>query len=51
MADPVDLARGRSEGRIDTIRRAANIDKLRQGQDPSTDYKAQSNDINQVGNE
>jgi pilus assembly protein CpaD len=51
VADPVDLARGRSEGRIDTIRRAANIDKLRQGQDPSTDYKAQSNDINQVGNE
>ncbi len=51
VADPVDLARGRSEGRIDTIRRAANIDKLRQGQDPSTDYKAQSNDINQVRNE
>ena len=40
VADPVDLVRGRTEGRADTGRRLQNIDKLRQGQDPSTTYRA-----------
>ena len=38
-ADPVDLVRGRAEGRIDTVRRMQVIDKLRQGNDPSTTWK------------
>ena len=39
VADPVDLVRGRSEGRIDTLKRTRDIDALRQGQDPSTRYR------------
>lgn len=39
VADPIDLARGRSEGRIDTIRRTKAIQDLREGKDPSTDYR------------
>jgi pilus assembly protein CpaD len=50
VADPVDLARGRSEGRVDTVRRMQNIEKLRQGQDPSTTYKAQDTHINRTLN-
>jgi pilus assembly protein CpaD len=51
VADPVDLVRGRSEGRVDTIRRMNNIEKLRQAQDPSTAYRAEDDRINQaVGN-
>ncbi|MCE4225189.1 CpaD family pilus assembly lipoprotein [Methylobacterium sp. C25] len=38
IADPVDLVRGRPEGRIDTVRRTQVIDKLRQGNDPSTKW-------------
>ena len=36
--DPVDLVRGRPEGRIDTVRRTQVIGKLRQGNDPSTKW-------------
>jgi pilus assembly protein CpaD len=39
IADPVDLVRGRAEGRIDTIRRTKAIQDLREGKDPSTDYR------------
>jgi pilus assembly protein CpaD len=50
-ADPLDFVRARPEGRADTIRRAANIEKLRKGQDPSTDYKTPTDRINQaIGN-
>jgi pilus assembly protein CpaD len=39
VADPVDLVRGRAEGRADAIRRGRNIENIRQGKDPSTDYR------------
>ncbi len=39
VADPVDLVRGRTEGRLDTLKRTKNIDDLRQGKDPSTQYR------------
>lgn len=39
VADPVDLVRGRPEGRIDTVRRTRDIGELRQGKDPSTEWK------------
>lgn len=39
VADPVDLVRGREPGRIDTVRRSQVINDLRQGKDPSTDWK------------
>jgi pilus assembly protein CpaD len=48
VADPLDLVRGRSEGRVDTVRRMNNIEKLRQGEDPSTAYRADDDKINQV---
>jgi len=38
-ADPVDLVRGRGEGRIDTVRRVKVINKLRDGNDPSTTWR------------
>jgi len=38
VADPIDLVRPRPEGRIDTQKRLEAIGKLRQGQDPSTQY-------------
>ena len=38
VADPVDLVRGRTEGRIDTVRRVKDIDQLRAGKDPSTKW-------------
>ncbi len=40
IADPIDLVRGRQEGRIDTIRRAKDIENIRQGKDPSTQYRS-----------
>lgn len=50
-ADPVDLVRGRAETRVDTLRRVSNIEKLRQGQDPSTQYSTTATTIsNAVGN-
>lgn len=39
VADPVDLVRGRPEGRIDTARRVKDIGKLRDGNDPSTAWR------------
>lgn len=38
VADPVDLVRGRTEGRIDTVRRVRDIDQLRNSKDPSTKW-------------
>ena len=38
VADPVDLVRDRTEGRIDTVRRVKDIDQLRLGKDPSTKW-------------
>ncbi|GJD62116.1 CpaD family pilus assembly protein [Methylobacterium frigidaeris] len=39
IADPVDLVRGRQEGRIDTVTRTQNLIDLRTGKDPSTTWK------------
>lgn len=39
IADPVDLVRGRTAGAIDPVRRTNNIAKLRDGVDPSTNYR------------
>lgn len=39
VADPIDLVRGRPEGRIDTVRRTKNIEKLRTGNDPSIPWR------------
>jgi pilus assembly protein CpaD len=52
IANPIDLVRGQTEGRVDTIKRMQGIDKLRQGQDPTTKYdQGQVGKINQsVGN-
>jgi pilus assembly protein CpaD len=48
VADPLDLVRGRSETRVDTARRMENIKKLREGQDPSTHYKADDDKISKA---
>lgn len=39
IADPVDLVRARPEGRIDTIRRTNDIGKIRDGKDPSIEWR------------
>ncbi|MFC6027838.1 CpaD family pilus assembly protein [Methylobacterium mesophilicum] len=39
VADPVDLVRGRPEGRIDTVKRVRDIGQLREGKDPSTTWR------------
>jgi pilus assembly protein CpaD len=39
VADPIDLVRGRPEGRIDTVGRVKNINDLRDGKDPSTTWR------------
>jgi pilus assembly protein CpaD len=39
IADPIDLVRGRPEGRIDTVRRTQDIGKVRDGKDPSISWK------------
>jgi pilus assembly protein CpaD len=51
VADPIDLVRGRPEGRIDTVRRTQDIGKLREGKDPSTQWRqdGQTSVKNQVG--
>ncbi|MFE1600932.1 CpaD family pilus assembly protein [Methylobacterium sp. ID0610] len=51
VADPVDLVRGRQEGRIDTVTRTQNIESLRTGKDPSTTWKqdGQASVRSQVG--
>jgi pilus assembly protein CpaD len=46
VADPVDLVRGRPEGRPDSIRRGKVIEAIRQGQDPSTQYRQEGTRIN-----
>jgi pilus assembly protein CpaD len=46
--DPLDLVRARPEGRGDTVRRTAAIEKLRKGQDPSTQYSIPKDRINQT---
>jgi len=51
VADPVDLVRGRTEGYPDSIRRGKVIDAVREGKDPSTEYRQEGTKINQsVGN-
>jgi pilus assembly protein CpaD len=39
VEDPVDLVRGRPEGRIDTVKRVRDIGQLRDGKDPSTTWR------------
>ena len=46
VADPIDLVRSRSEGRPDFTKRMGAITKLRQGQDPSTQYRQETPQIN-----
>jgi pilus assembly protein CpaD len=51
VANPIDLQRAMAESRIDTVRRMSVVDKIRQGQDPSTAYRDSATRINQtVGN-
>ncbi|GJE76136.1 CpaD family pilus assembly protein [Methylorubrum suomiense] len=52
IADPIDLVRGRPEGRIDTVRRTRDIDDLRNGKDPSTAWRqdGKTNVANEVKN-
>jgi pilus assembly protein CpaD len=52
VADPVDLVRGRPEGRIDTVKRVRDIGQLRDGKDPSTAWRqdGQTAVKSQVGN-
>lgn len=51
VADPVDLVRPRREERPDAIRRGKVIDAIREGKDPSTQYRQEGTKINQgVGN-
>jgi pilus assembly protein CpaD len=38
VADPIDLVRPQTEGRIDIVKRSTEIGKLRLGQDPATTY-------------
>ena len=45
VADPLDLARSRPEGRVDTIKRLNANAKLRLGQDPSTIYTIDATQI------
>lgn len=47
VADPVDLVRGRAETPPDTGRRMYNFGQIRQGQDPSTQYKQQDSSVKQ----
>lgn len=46
VADPIDLVRARSEGRADTAKRLGAIGKLREGKDPSTQYRQETPQIN-----
>ncbi len=46
VADPIDLVRARNEGRPDIVKRMGAIGKLRQGQDPSTQYRQSATQIN-----
>lgn len=46
VADPIDLVRSRSEGRADIVKRMNAIGKLREGKDPSTQYRQETPQIN-----
>lgn len=46
VADPIDLVRSRTEGRADTVKRMNAIGKLREGKDPSTEYRQETPQIN-----
>jgi pilus assembly protein CpaD len=46
VADPIDLVRARPEGRPDIAKRMGAITKLREGKDPSTEYRQQTPQIN-----
>ncbi|MFN3671945.1 MAG: CpaD family pilus assembly protein [Bosea sp. (in: a-proteobacteria)] len=46
VADPIDLVRARAEGRPDIAKRMGAITKLREGKDPSTEYRQQTPQIN-----
>jgi pilus assembly protein CpaD len=46
IADPIDLVRSRDEGRPDIVKRMGAITKLREGRDPSTQYRQQTPQIN-----
>ncbi|TFZ61089.1 pilus assembly protein CpaD [Methylorubrum sp. Q1] len=39
VADPIDFVRGRPEGRIDTVLRTKDLGQLREGKDPSTQWR------------
>lgn len=45
IADPLDLVRARSEGRLDTQKRMEAVKKLREGKDPSTQYRQEQTKI------
>jgi pilus assembly protein CpaD len=46
VADPIDLVRARSEGRPDIVKRMGAIAKIRDGKDPSTQYRQSTPQIN-----
>ena len=46
VADPIDLVRARDEGRPDIVKRMGAIGKIRDGKDPSTQYRQQTPQIN-----
>ena len=46
VADPIDLVRSRSEGRPDIAKRMGAIAKIREGKDPSTQYRQETPQIN-----
>jgi len=46
VADPIDLVRARSEGRPDIVKRMNAIAKIRDGKDPSTQYRQETPQIN-----
>lgn len=52
VADPLDLVRGRQPGRIDSVRRVRDVGQLRDGKDPSTQWRQDgTNSVkSQVGN-
>lgn len=46
VADPIDLVRSRNEGRPDIAKRMGAITKIRDGKDPSTQYRQETPQIN-----
>lgn len=46
IADPLDIVRGRPEGRVDTQRRIEVFEKGRKGEDPSTNWRQKATAIN-----